>query len=256
MRLGIRLRKLWRLRVGVGVSLLVALVAGAWSAEKISLFPPHLTPRKLEMGSATTHIVVDRPRSMLIDLKSDTYDFEQLSNRAILLGNVIANGAVHDMVAKSVNVPPDQLLISAPRTSKQPQAVADPKTQKHTSDILKSNDEYRLTIVANPTVPVLDIYAQAPDANAAARLANAAYDGLQSYLHTVARQESTPADSQIRLIQLGRAQGSVVNPSAHWQVAVLAFLVTFGFSCATVIYVDRVRKGWKLAAISEGVARA
>jgi hypothetical protein len=256
MGLGRRLRKLWQLRVGVAVSLLFALLAGAWAADRISLLPPRLTPRPLEMGSAATHLLVDRPRSMIVDLKSNTYDFEQLNNRAILLGNVMANGPVRLAVAKSVNIPLDRLLISAPQSPKQPAAVVDPKHQKKTGDILKSNDEYRVTIVANPTVPELDIFAQAPDAEAAARLANATVDGLKAYLHSLAKQERTPPDAEIRLVQLGRAEGSVVNAGAHWQAALLAFVLTFGFSCASLIYIDRVRQGWKLAAMAENAASA
>jgi hypothetical protein len=251
MRLGMRLRKLWNLRAGVLVSLAIALLTAIWSSEKISLFPPKLTPRALEMGSATTHVFLDRQRSTLLDLRSDIYDFEQLTNRTILLGNVVANGPVRDTVAKAAGVPPDQLEIAAPLTQQQPQAVVDPKSKKSTSDLLKSNDEYRITLVANPTVPVLDIFAQAPDARQAAILANATADGLHAYLRQVAQSEHTPVRSQIRLVQLGRAHGEVVNPSAHWQASLLAFVLTFGLCCGTVIYVDRVRKGWKLAALAE-----
>jgi hypothetical protein len=239
------------MRVGVAVSLVLAGIAATWSAEKISLFPPKLTPRSLEMGSAATHVILDRQRSTILDMRAQTGDFESLANRALLLGNVIANGPVRDAVAKAAKVPPDRLLIAAPLTPKQPQAVVDPKTQKKASDIAGSNDSYRLTIFANPTVPVLDIYAQAPDAASAALLANATVDSLQSYLRSLARSEGTPPAAQIRLVQLGRARGSVVNPRAHTQVALLMFLVTFGLSCASFIYLDRVRKGWKLAAMSE-----
>jgi hypothetical protein len=208
------------------------------------------------MGSASTHVILDRPRSTILDLRSQTGDFEQLTNRALLLGNVIANGQVRDAIAQAANVPADRLLIAAPLTAKNPQAVVDSKAQKKAGDILKSNDEYRLTIFANPTVPVLDIYAQAPHADGAAKLANGAVDGLQSYLQTLAQKEGTPPDAQISLIQLGRAKGSVVNPSAHSQVALLAFVLTFGLSCASMIYIDRVRKGWKLEAAGEQPAGA
>jgi hypothetical protein len=256
MRLGIRLRKLWRLRVGVLVCLLFATFVAVWSAEKISFFPPKLEPRAIQMGSATTHVILDRPRSTIIDLRSETGDFEQLTTRALLLGNVIANGVVRDSIAHAAGTTPDRLLIAAPLTPKQPQAVVDSKAQKHASDILKSNDEYRLTIFANPTVPVLDIYAEAPDARKAEQLANGAVDGLQRYLGSLAARESTPPEAQIRLVQLGRAHGTVVNPSANTQVMFVAFLLTFGLSCATLIYIDRVRKGWSLAKQAEQPATA
>ena len=47
------------------------------------------------------------------------------------------------------------------------------------SDITKSTDEYNVSIQANPTVPMLDIYAQTPDSESAANVANATVEELQ-----------------------------------------------------------------------------
>ena len=46
------------------------------------------------MASAATHVVVDTPTSTLLDLRQNTYSLEALTSRAVLLGNVIANGEV------------------------------------------------------------------------------------------------------------------------------------------------------------------
>ena len=105
MGVGIRLRELWRLRVGVAVSVLLALVAALWSVQQISLFPPRLESRSLEMATASTHLVVDMPRSAVLDLRNDTYMLESLTNRTVLLGNVIANGSVRQYIARRTGVP-------------------------------------------------------------------------------------------------------------------------------------------------------
>jgi hypothetical protein len=251
MGLGIRLRKLWKLRIGVITSLALALLAAAWTTEQISLFPPGLTPKKLDLATAATHVVVDRQRSAILDLRTDTSDFESLTNRAVLLGNVIANGEVRANIARSAHVPLDKLVIAAPLTPKQPAAQVDPANRKKPSDIFKGLDEYRITILADPTVPFLDIFTQAESVKTAQDLANAAVTSLQTYLGSLARSEGTPQDAQIRLMQLGRAHGSIVNKGAHYQTALVVFILTFAFSCATVIYIDRVRKGWKQAALAE-----
>ena len=57
--------------------------------------------------------------------------------------------------------------------------IATAENAPHTTDILKRPNEYRLSIQANPTVPVLDIYAEAPDDAAAKKLASGAVSGLQ-----------------------------------------------------------------------------
>src|SRR5512144_795485 len=99
MGFGIRLRKLWHLKAGVVVSLGLALLAAVWSVEKISLTPPHLSPRSLEMATATTHVLIDTQTSQLIDLRQDTYAVDGLRNRGVLLGNVLASSAVQAKIA-------------------------------------------------------------------------------------------------------------------------------------------------------------
>jgi hypothetical protein len=74
--IGIRLRKLWRLKLGVAVSIALALFAAVWSVQKISLSPPGLSPRSLEMATASTHVLVDTPTSAMVDLRQDTYSVE------------------------------------------------------------------------------------------------------------------------------------------------------------------------------------
>ena len=254
MGLGMRIRSLWHLRAGVIASLVLALFAAVVSVEKVSLSPPGLQPRSLEMATATTHVVVDTPTSAMLDLRQDTYSLESLTNRAVLLGNVIASDPVRERIAARAGLPPGVLQVEAPVTPEQPRAPAVAGQQKKTSDIFRSTDQYRIDIEANPTVPVLDIYAQTPTAESAQRIANAAVDELRAYLINLAATEDTPAKDQIQLVQLGRADGAVINGGVHWQTAVLVFLLTFAVACATALLISRVRTGWRLAASLEQAA--
>ncbi len=256
MGLGKRIHTLWRLRIGVVLSLVLALIAAVWSVEQISLSPFKLTPRSLEMATASTHVIVDTPTSALSDLRQDTYSLEALTNRAVLLGNVMASAPVRQAIAKRAGVPFETLQISAPLTRAQPQARAENGNQKSMSDILKSTDQYRISISANPTVPMLDIYAQTPSARTSQALANAAVDELRGYLGGLASTEQTPAKDQIQIVQLGRAEGAIINGGVHWQAALLAFFLTFAAASATVIFIARVRTGWREAAREEQLADA
>ena len=58
------------------------LIVAVWSVAKISLLPPRLTPRALEMATATTHVVVDTPKSTVLDLRQNTDDLQALTERA------------------------------------------------------------------------------------------------------------------------------------------------------------------------------
>ena len=81
-------------------------------------------------------------------------------------------------------------------------------------------------------------------------LANAAVEALRTYLNELAVAEGTDAEDQVQLIQLGRAHGAVINGGVNWQVALLVFMVAFSICAATVIFVDRVRAGWREASLS------
>ena len=251
MDFGARLQQLWRMKAGIAGCLVLALIAALWSLGNVSLFPPKVTARSLEMATASTHVVVDTPRSALLDLRQDTYELEGLTKRAVLLGNVIANGPVRESIARQAGIPVDVLRVDAPLTAKQPRARVEAGNEKQASDILRSNHQYRLNIQANPTAPMLDIYAQTPTAKSAEALANAAVDRLQAYLADLAQSESTPEAQQIQLLQLGTARGVVINESVHWQVAFVVFILTLALACATLIFLSRISLGWRLASLSE-----
>lgn len=250
MEFGRRIWNLWLLRPWVAASAALALVMALWSVYGISLLPPKLTPRALEMATATTHVVVDTPTSSVLDLRENSYDFDAMTQRAIVIGNVMANGKVRASIARAVKISPDRLQVTAPFTRKQPRAVTSSE-RKRASDILESIDQYRINVQANPTVPILDVYAQAPSAEEAETLADAAVDGLRTYLADLGAAQQIPGDDQVRLLQLGRASGTVINKGIDWQVALLVLAITFCLSCATAIFVSRVWRGFLVARVEE-----
>jgi hypothetical protein len=256
MGIGIRLRKLWRLKLGLVVSVALAVIAAMWSVEKISVLPPGLSPRSLEMATAVTHVLVDTPSSAMVDLRQDTYSVDDLKDRAVVLGNVIASSSVEARISQRAHLPPGVLRIQAPLTPAQSSPPVDSQNARHTTDILKSTDQYRIELTANPTVPMIDVYAQAPDAETAATLANGAVDELKIYLAGVVAKQNTPTRYQIRPVQLGRATGVVINRGVKWQAALIAFLLTLGIASASVTFLARVRAGWRQAALDEQVAEA
>jgi hypothetical protein len=256
MGLGRRIWILWRLRPYTLGCALLALLVAVWSVEKISFLPPKLSARSLEMATATTHVVVDTPTSTVLDLRQNTYDLEALTQRAILVGNVIANGPVRASIARQAGVPVAAVQITPPLTRQVPSAVVGSGPSKRATDLFKSTNQYRISIQANPTVPLLDIYAQAPSAGSAQKLANAAVDGLRAYLKQLAAAQQIPPKDQIRVLQLGRARGTTINASIDWQTAIVAFLLTFALAAATLILVSRVVRGFQGAALADPRARA
>lgn len=247
MELGRHLRELSRLRFGVAACVLLATFAALSVSYKVSFVPPGIESRSLTMAAASTEVLVDTPTSVVLDLRQDTNDVEGLTNRSVLIGNVMASAPVLEYIGRRAGVAAGVIKATTPRTPNAPRPFETPDTKKKAADLLASTEQYRLNIEANPTVPVLKIYAQAPSARAAGELANAAVDGLRDYLTQVAHEQGIPVDKQVRVQQFGRARGTVINSGVGVQATVLAFVFFFAGSAAAAIFVSRVRRGFKLA---------
>jgi hypothetical protein len=203
------------------------------------------------MGTAFTQVVVDTPHSVILDLRQGADDILSLKNRAVLVGNVMASAPVRSYIARRADLPVESLQIATPRTPDQPWARTVTERKAHPSDLVKSTDQYRLAIQSDPIVPILDIYAQAPTAKAAEKLANAAVSGLSDYLRVLAAAEQTPEDMRVQLRQLGAPRGEVLNQGIQMQVAMVVFCLVFALSAVATVVIARVRRGWQLAAVAE-----
>jgi hypothetical protein len=241
------LRRLLSLPFGASCCFFVAAFVALSLVYQVSFFPPALKSRPLEMGSASTHVLIDAPKSAILDQRYGTSDFKSLTDRGVLLGNVMVSQPVRAYIAKRAGVPAESIQASTPLTPDYPRPIAEAGNEKHTSDILKSPDQYRLSIQANPTVPILDVLAQAPSAEQAVELANASVDGLQDYLDDVAARQGIAEAQRVHLKQLGRARGGVINQGVGWQLVGVAFLITFALSAAAVLFLARVHRGWVAA---------
>jgi len=244
MELGRHLRELWLHRTGLVISIVLASLAAMWSVSKVSIVPLKIEPRSVEMAGATTRVLVDTPKSFVIDLNSQTDDIRSITNRALLVSNVMGSAPVRDYIVRRAGVPAGILQVSTPVTPAWPRPLAQGSKPKRTGDILASPDQYRLSLQSNPTVPIIDVYAQAPTADAAEQLANGTVAGMQDYMRDLSRQQAIPDRQQVRLEQLGLAKGSVINSGVSTNVALLSFLLVLAVSCAAVLFISRVRRGW------------
>jgi hypothetical protein len=164
----------------------------------------------------------------------------------------MASEPVRAYIARHANVPAEMIQATTPLTPDFPRPLASEGQGKSQTDLLRSTNQYRLNIQANPTVPIVDVYAQAPNAKAAEDLANGAVDGLREYLdEAIKGQSGVSAAEQPRITQLGRAHGVQINDGVRVQAPLLTFLFVFGLCCAATMFISRVRRGWSLASASE-----
>lgn len=253
MRAGSFLRELSRLRRGLAISLLLGVLGALLSTFKVGLLPPSITPRSLQIAAASTEVLVDTNYSTIADLRAaDTgTELSTMTTRADLLGNIIATAPVEAYIGRYVGVNPARIDVSAPITADVPRVVVEPGSGQSATAILASADHYKLEVQADPSVPILHIYSQAPNKAAAIRLANGAVEGLRNYIQSVSTSQRIGRAEQVRLEQFGTAQGGIVNGGVAVQIALLAFLTTFSICCAGTVFIARVVRGFRFAAALE-----
>lgn len=249
MQFGVHLHELWKLRRAVFLVAVLATLLALDSVAKISILPPGIHSRSLAIAGAQVHVLVDSPKSRSVDFNSQTTstDIAALTQRAVLVGNVMASIPVREYISRHSGIPANLIQAVAPITANVPRVITEPGSEKRTSDLWASTDQYRLDIEANPTVPILDIYSQAPTTDAAVRLANGAVAGLQQYLRAVASSEHLSPGQQVNVLQLGSAVGGVVTGHMNYELFLLTFLVVLLIGCCTVVFVSRARRGWNSA---------
>lgn len=227
------------------ISLVVALSCGAWSVSEVSLFPPDVRPRHIEIAAASTHVLVDAERSFILDHRAGITDFTSLTWRAELYGNLMASKVVRQLIGRRIGVPADDITAIPRLTGGLPDGLRDPDSE-HGAELLRTAaTPYRLDIQADSVRPVVSIYAQAPTQAAAVQLADAAVAALREHLQSRGTSPDAAGRRRIATLeQLGPARGAVINATTRPQIILLTFLVAFASCFAVLAAASGVRRGW------------
>jgi hypothetical protein len=227
---------------------LAAAVLGLYS---VSLQPPGLKARDLGEAGASTRVLLDPERSAITNRHTVTTDFESLSKRGSLLGQLMASMPVREHIARRAGLPVDDISAVARITANVPSTLIEPDSEQRADEIRQSRKPYRLDIQPRPSVPVIDVYAQAPTPAEAERLADGAVAGLGDYIRAIADEQGTDPAAGVLLHQLGPARGTVINGSARLIIGGLTFLLVFTTAGGLYLAATRARRGWKAQAATE-----
>ena len=267
MRTATSILKQRRLRVAIlALSALIALVAAVTSVREVSLFPPRLEPKQLEIGVATTAAMVDpakietdqddRTDRTYVDALTETVQVDSLSERTNPLAKVIASPPVVDRMARRLELDPERISAVAQSTNSVPRSLIEPANEQRANEILASYDPYRLEVQAASTSPVLEIFTQAPSAAEAERLADVAVAVGDGWLQRLARERNIGSADRVHLTQLGAARSGVVDPKVELKVAGLTFLVVFAVACGALFLLAAIIRGWQRTGRPSGVPDA
>jgi hypothetical protein len=236
------IRILWQRRRLVVLGALIAALAALLSVYRVSLIPPGLESRTHVFATATTQILVDTPESAFADLASN---IEPLETRANVFARFLASPVAVAQIARTAKVPPDSIDAKGPFEMNLPAFEQEPTAEQRSSQIVGERDIYRLRFDSNPNLPIVSVFAQAPTAGEATRLASAVPTALRDYIEKLQVQQHTPPKSRVEIRRLGEANGGVVNKGANAQIALLVFLGVMAGFCMLLIPAQTIAKGWR-----------
>ncbi len=231
-----------RLRAFLAISALAGLIAATVSVCRVGILPPSLTMRDLETGAAVTHVLVDLPQEDSGHVSAP--ELETMTKRTSLMGHLLASPPVLDRIAARMAIDPSDLTASTEITEGVPLALVEPNEERRANEILLSHDPYRVDIQADPTLPVLAVYAQAPTAASAGQLADAVSAAGDEYLDALADRNGLPAGNRVQLKQLGHANSAALDSSAPLKIAGITFFVVFGVAFGALFAIAQIRRGW------------
>jgi hypothetical protein len=236
------LRDLWRHRILVAGMGVVALLAGFAVLYKL----PSLEPRGYQVGVATARILVDTPSSQVVEIAPK--GSESLGVRANLLASLMVDGVVKAAIAERAGLRPDDLVgistsVSEPAVS----APRSPQAHVLTTRVVTDNDGAQL--------PIIEIEAQGADVATAAKLADAALEGLRDYLDSKAATQRIPDAERLQVSGLGAPQAGMAARGPKAVFAFFAAIFVFGAGAACIVVFFALVRAWRIAAVREADAR-
>jgi capsular polysaccharide biosynthesis protein len=172
-------------------------------------------------GAATVQILVDSPDSALANLSQETVP---LTTRASVFAQVMTSAAVLEDIASSAGVQVNQITAQGPYSGSGESLDVVTPSEARSNQLLAEQKKFKLTFVAQTNEPVVTASVQAPNADAAARMAAAIYPGVQHYVTELQQQSGTPVEHRVTIRQLGPPQAGSVNSSARATLTMAALL--------------------------------
>lgn len=200
------------------------------------------TAEDLQFGAAATHVMIDDPDVSILLRRALPQDVSALQKRSEFYARMLVSEPVLDAVAERAGISPDELSGVARTTAEVPIPLTEPASEERASQIRDSRAPYRLELQSHPDEPVLAIYAQAPSADEAVRVANSAVLGLHDYLRGLGGEQGITDDQMPQLRQLGSARGGVISRRAPLLIGALTFVTAFAISFSLLWGGTRLRR--------------
>ena len=225
------------------LSALVALALALGSICTFSLSPPGIHKRSLEVAVASSHVMLEAPRSWTLDQSAGVQDFQNLGRRADLFANVLTSSPERDKIGAALGLPAGSVAGVTRLTGNVTNALLQPNSEERATQIFLSERRYRIDVQTTPERPIINISAQAPSLAEATHLADASAAELVTLVGEMVEHRNIKAKWQVQAQVIGgAARGTIVSGSTVPQIFILTFLVAFAASCALLLGLRRLAR--------------
>jgi hypothetical protein len=208
----------------------LALIAATVSVYHVSLFPPKLEPRMLTYGTGRMQLLVDSPRSPLVDSSADV---AAVTTRAQLYASFSRSTTVANAIARELDISPANLYVA---NAGKPTLVTQSRiAETRASALFFEGSHYRLYIAADPEIPVLTLSGLAPDGAQAQKLVTAAATAIQQIVREREVATDVPAQNRVGVSALGQPAGGTVNGGARKLIGALVGAVALILGCVLLL---------------------
>jgi len=170
------IRQLWRLRLLVAIGVLVAALAAIEVGFDVSLSPLSLEQKSATVGAAQQSLLVDSPRSTLVQRSAA---FNDLVGRAEIIGRMANTSTTKAAAAKAMGVAPGRITIEGPDPNGPQFQSSEPSAQQRANDVLGEKSDMRVLVDTDPEAPLITLFVQAPTGTQAVRLAEAMSEAMR-----------------------------------------------------------------------------
>jgi len=239
------IRQLWSRKFLVGLVVALAAVVALLSAYRVSLSPFGLHSRALQVGAASSQILVDSPKKSTLVGGTDLGTIEALSIRAKIYGEYLSSLQARQEIAKIAGVQPQTISSSGPFSVATGQlGYQAQSSEDRANEILQEGAVRRLVFTGQEGVPILTVDAQAPTASEAVDLASASFLTLKRYVNSI-RADGEDVSGAVTIRELGAPEGGIIGGGNDAILMVLAFLAITALGCVAILVIPRFTKRWR-----------
>jgi hypothetical protein len=238
------LRDLWRHRLLVSLVSVFAILAGLATVFRIELgVPPQFHSRQHVVGLASASVLLDTRESNIASLEGG--DFATLSARAALISRLLATPPVKARLAQRAGIDPTSLVVTA--SAADGAVMASPALSGEAAKVSAKGSA--LTLKLDPSLPIINVDAEAPGAAAAGRLSEAAVAILREQLTSLTVSEETPLKNQLVAKALGASHADIERRGPRRAYGPIVALFVLFLGSGAIVFVSRLARNWRESSI-------